>query len=219
MAHTSDSTTLYILGIIHRDRDNKKIIYSRLFQLQPDVVTLELSAYGLFFRKTLGRLYENRVNAIKNKLQAEKTETGDEVFSALLSFLEIPGEYIGARDYCKTHDLPLYLIDMDFFSALKLRNIEELIREENIRKFIDSGCTAPKDSERAIAGFFLKSNLPATPYDEEMFVRDHHMSREIDRLMARYQNKKFVHITGWQHLRDPYNFFTPFKPEKVFAYD
>ena len=57
MAHMVSSTqekTFHILGIIHRDRSNGRIIGDWLNMIRPQLITLEFSRYGLMFRKEKG---------------------------------------------------------------------------------------------------------------------------------------------------------------------
>jgi hypothetical protein len=45
------------------------------------------------------------------------------------------------------------------------------------------------------------------------------MGHRIGVLLQDHKGKQMAHITGWQHLKDPYNIFTPYHPVKVFPYD
>ena len=68
-------------------------------------------------------------------------------------------------------------------------------------------------------GFSLMQEYRQPPYTEEMLIRDRYMGRRIGTLLQDNKDKRITHITGWQHLKDPHNVFTPFHPIKVFPYD
>jgi len=58
--------------------------------------------------------------------------------------------------------------------------------------------------ERTMARLSFESGTQIVPYTEEMLIRDKHMSDKIALLMRAHPAQCFAHITGWQHLRDPY---------------
>ena len=219
MLPLSDKRTFYMLGMIHRDKDNGKIVDRWLNEIRPDVITIEFSQYGLMFRKEKGVLYRKQVESVLEGMRQDRKEYNEEALSYLYAFIDLPGEYEAASRFCIDNSAALYLVDMDLFSYMNLRKIDELFNEENIKNVIGTYGGQVAGNERAIARLFFNTGIEMTPYTEEMYIRDCAMSRKINVLMRHHSGKQFAHITGWQHLKDPHAIFAPLHPVKVFPYD
>jgi hypothetical protein len=222
MAHVVSSTqekTFHILGIIHRDESNGRIIGDWLNMIRPQVITLEFSRYGLMFRKEKGPAYKKKVEAILSQMRQDGEIFNDEAVAFLHAYIDLPSEYEAASLYCNENGAFLHLVDMDLFSYMKLKNADELFSEKSIRSMIETSGGHTSAHERVLARLFFDSGIQVAPYTEEMLIRDRYMGHWIGVLMQNNENKRIAHITGWQHLKDPYDIFTPFHPVKVFPYD
>ena len=220
MVSLARGETFHILGIIHRDKSNRRIIGDWLNTIKPHAITLEFSRYGLMFRKEKGPLYRKKIESVLAQMRRGRETCNEEALSFLNAYIDLHSEYEAASLYCNENGVSLHLVDMDLFSYMKLKNTDELFSENNIRSFIETqedGHTGAH--ERIIARLFFDSGIQTVPYTEEMRIRDKYMSRRIGALMEDHKGKRITHITGWQHLKDPYNVFTPFHPAKVFPYD
>jgi hypothetical protein len=221
MAHTVSLATgkaFHIMGIIHRDKDNGRIIGDWLNTIRPHVITLEFSPYGLMFRKEKGPAYREKVESIFSQMKQDGEVLNDEAVSFLHAYIDLPSEYEAASLYCNENGTSLHLVDMDLFSYMKLKNADELFSEKNIRNIIGTTGGHAGAHERVLARLFFDSGIQTTPYTEEMLIRDRYMGRRIGTLLQDHKDQRITHITGWQHLKDPYNVFTPFHPIKVFPY-
>lgn len=210
---------LFMLGIIHRDKSNDAIILTWVERIKPDVITIEISPYGLAFRQILGPVYREKIDTICRQLQSEQGDDVCEDLKDLYAFIEVPPEYTVCHDYCVRNRASLFPVDMDHFSFIRLRNIDELIDIENIRKISAHRPRNNVSSEHVIAGLFFKSGITAFTYDAQMEIRDRYMSRKIALLKRHFGDRRFLHIAGWKHLKDPLNIYDPFRPVKIFAYD
>lgn len=209
------SGDFFMLGIIHRDERNPDILRTWLTKIQPDVVTVEISRYSLDFRRSAGNMYRERLSGICGcRDMRQYGRTIDELYS----FIDMPLEFAVADEYCRQNDIDVYPVDMDLFSLLKLRKVDELIDRENIMKNL-SGDKKPVMSESMLADLYFRRGVAAFSYDEEMAIRDNFMCHKIGILRKRFKNKRFLHIAGWQHLRDPLSFYAVFHPVKIFPYD
>ena len=139
--------------------------------------------------------------------------------SSLLSYVNIPYEYEVTSVYGTAHSIPFYTIDIDFFSYVKLRNIEDLLSEENIEKTLSLTETSNGNQEMTAARLYFEKGISLSEYDREMYIRDRFMSSKIRDLMKYCNDKKFLHVCGWQHLQDPSNLYSSFNPIKVFSHD
>ena len=222
MAHAADQFfpgKFFMLGIIHRDRRNDRLLEEWIGKLKPEVITLELSPYGLAFRRSLGEVYRRKIDDICDGLRLEGHTCLSSELEDLCSYVEIPREYEIAGDYCRRTNACLYPVDMDLFSFMKLREIDELISWENIRKNLSEKERSRGSTEEVLAGLYFRSGVTAFSYSEEMVLRDRFMCHGIGLLMKRLCDKRFLHIAGWLHLKDPLNLYTQFQPVKIFPYD
>ena len=99
MAHMVSSTqekTFHILGIIHRDRSNCRIIRDRLNMIRPQVITLEFSRYGLMFRKEKGPAYRKKIESVLSQMRQDGEAFNDEAVSSLNAYIDLPSEYEAA---------------------------------------------------------------------------------------------------------------------------
>jgi hypothetical protein len=209
----------FMLGVIHRDEDGPALLKDWLARIKPDVVTIELSHYGLRFRRELGGEYTKRINQILAKREERGESCSSEALKSLLSYVNIPYEYDGVSLYAAKYGIPFYLIDMDFFSYVKLRAIEDLLSEENIKKVLARTEETNGNQEKAVARLYFEKGIKIVPYDREMYVRDRYMTARINDLMKNNPNRRLLHVCGWQHLEDPSNLYGILNPTKVFSHD
>jgi hypothetical protein len=219
MVPLAQGNTFHILGIIHRDKDNGRVIGDWLNKIKPHVITIELSRYGLMFRKERGHLFRKKLESVLAQMRKDGETYNEEALSFLNAYIDLPSEYEAARFYCNENDASLHLVDMDFFSYTKLKDVDALFSEKNIRNVIGTDNGSIENNERVMARLFFGSGIQTALYTEEMLIRDKFMGRRVGRLLQDHKGKRIAHITGWQHLKDPYSIFTPFNPVKVFPYD
>ena len=209
----------HILGIIHRDKDNTRVIGNWLNKIRPQVITLEFSRYGHMFRKEKGPLYRKKIESVIAQMKQNGEAADEEALSFLNAYIDPPSEYEAASFYCNENGASLHLVDMDLFSYIKLKDIDELFSEKNIRSVAGTQSNHTNARERIMARLFFHSGIQTAPYTEEMFIRDRYMGRRLGALLQDHKDKRIAHITGWQHLKDTCSIFAPFHPIKVFPYD
>ncbi len=211
----------FMLGVIHRDKSCKERLKNCLIKLMPQVITLELSNYGLTFREKMGDYYKQRLEENLKKIKTNGSITYDtnEYIEDIRTYLEIPYEYKVVEAYVKDYGGSLYLIDMDIFSFIKLNEIDALLDVDNLKSLITLKDDERPHSELTFARLYFEKGIKAFPYTEEMRIRDMHMANKISLIMKSHNEERFLHICGWQHLSDPYNIYETLKPKKVFIYD
>jgi len=215
----SPQSTFFMLGIIHRDARNDTVIEEWIKGLKPAVVTLELSSYGLVFRQEKGREYHRRIDDICRVLRSEGCPCPPDDLSYFYSYVNVPREFEIASAYCRENKAHLYLVDVGLFSYAKLRKIDELICEENIRKSLLEDKKGQGAAEKVLAGLFFGSGVTAFQYTNEMAFRDRFMCGRIGTLMKHSSGERLLHITGWQHLKDPLGIYSRLGPVKIYPYD
>lgn len=213
------SNTLFMLGVIHRDDSGPALLKDWLERIRPDVITLELTHYGIRFRRELGGEYKKAIKHVATQREERGDPVNGEAVSSLLSYLSIPYEYEEASAYAAQQGAPFYLIDMDFFSYVKLRTIEDLVNEKNVEMMLAEKPGLNGSQEMIAAKLYFEKGVTITQYDREMYIRDRYMSSRIQNLMKGSIGRNFLHVCGWQHLQDPYGLYSHFNPIKVFSHD
>jgi hypothetical protein len=208
-----------MLGVIHRDENGPALLKDWLAQIKPDVVTIELSHYGLRFRRELGEEYKRRVWEIVTHFNENGQKCNEEALASLFAYVNTPYEFDVVSAYAGEQAIPFYLIDMDFFSYVRLRAIEDLFSEENIEKVLTRAEGLNGNQEKAAARLYFEKGIKIVPYDREMHVRDRYMIAKIKDLMKNNPNRRLLHVCGWQHLEDPSNLYGILNPTKVFSHD
>ena len=209
----------FMLGVIHRDENGPALLKDWLARIKPDVVTLELSHYGIRFRRELGEQYKRRVGEIVTQLNENGQKYNEEALASLFAYVNTPYEFDVVSAYAGEQAIPFYLIDMDFFSYVKLRAIEDLLSEENIKKTLASAEGSNGSQELSFARLYFDKGIKIVPYDREMYVRDRYMIAKIKDLMKNNPNRRLLHVCGWHHLEDPSSLYKQFNPIKVFSHD
>jgi hypothetical protein len=207
---------LTLIGTIHRDPQGLVRLVQALKSLNPHVITLEFSTYGLRYRlkkkrsldhRLLRGLHEMhgidglRLGALKELLRT----TG---IGGIRALLALPFEYKGASFYSQRCDIPLYCVDISSLSRQLLAKVDELLSPENLKK-VFAFETAPleetvqreyKQAETLLLNGRQSPWRHLIPADAVGEKRERIMASRIRRIAAHYAGRHIVHIGGWQHL-------------------
>lgn len=212
--------SLVMLGVIHRDTTGATLLSDVLDRLQPDVVTLEFSQYGLDYRRSNGEALRRKVRNVVDELVSEGHCVDTKALGTVISYIDPPPEFNVTSDFVRRHKGRFFLVDPDLFSYERLKDMEELVAKENLLHLLsNSDHIRDERYEKTLARLFFEKGVKLFPYTEEMHVRDRYMRDKIRHLMKRYTTSRFLHICGWQHLADPCNLYQQLNPTKVFIYD
>ena len=210
---------LVILGVIHRDRKAPPVLDQWMKAIEPDVITLEFSRYGMNFRRRHGPRYRLEILEICNELKKNDLPCYDNALSMVLSYVDMPYEFERASRYGADMGIPVIPIDMDCYSRMRLKDIGSFLARENLSKILSGESGRDEGYEHVLARLYFEEGITTVEYTEEMAVRDRYMSGKIGALKRRYRGKRFLHISGWRHLLDPEDAYGPYNPVKVFIYD
>jgi hypothetical protein len=216
--------SLTLVGTIHRDPNGFPRLMEILEGESPDIITLEMSEYGVAFRERNGpRLKERSFEILRGLGDIRETSQGGnpgrpqnpfqaEAIVPILLALELPYEFRAVKAYCERTGSPFRCIDLARYSRTKLKALqEEMITEDNLRKILELGSAASgeemekqrflarrlisKDADR----FFIEAFLNGRRGDG-MARRDRYMSFRIKEIMR--DDEKTLHVGGWEHLLD-----------------
>jgi hypothetical protein len=208
-----------MLGVIHREREGALLLSRWLERLKPDVVTIELSQYGVAFRRVNRHLMRIRIDEVADDLKREGMAVNDDVLLDLYSFVDFPFEYEVSEAYTGKRGIPLYPVDMDLYSFLHLKRVNDLLERKNLRRVLSMPEAQDGCVEKGLARLFFEKGVKAFSYTEEMYARDRYMHDRIALLMKHHSKAGFLHICGWQHLSDPQGVYAGLEPLKVFIHD
>jgi hypothetical protein len=208
-----------MIGLIHRDAGLGKLLAGWLDSIEPEVITIELSSYGVAFRKSRGEELSGRLMATVQDLRDQGHCIDGKALDTLRAYIALPLEFVIASDFAARRGIPLHLVDLDSYSRSYLDHMEALLDRENLVKLLCCPGQEEASSEMAAARLFFEKGLSLFSYTEEMLTRDRHMRDRIGELMDSHGKGRFLHICGWQHLKDPGGLYAPLNPHKVFVYD
>ena len=208
-----------MLGLIHRDPEVRPLLSRWMEACRPDVITLEFSPYGYRFRKSKGAGLSRKVRETAGALSAEGCVIDEQALDDLLAYIEMPPEVLEASAYAAASAIPIHLIDMDLYSWVRLRHMNELVSRENLSALLCGPHPGSTTKERVLARLYFRQGVRLFSYTEQMGERDRHMRDRIGELMAHPCAPRLLHVCGWQHLADPHAIYAPFDPTKVFLHD
>jgi hypothetical protein len=215
------SAGLVMLGVIHRDKEGAPLLSRWLDYLKPDVITLEFSRYGMMFRKRHGAALRARLDALAARMGLGAEPSSKGALETLHDYIELPYEYSETSQYADRLGIPLHLVDLNLFSYINLRSMDELLDEKNVRTWFGGHKELAGEVEkaRALARLFFDKGIKTFSYTDEMLTRDRHVKEKLALLARHYEEKRVLHVCGWQHLSDPYNIYDSLNPAKVYAHD
>jgi len=212
----------------------------------PDIVTVEMSEYGVSFRESIGLHLKERLLDIlhvlrerpgrKNRRELDTARNPSHIgpVEDILLTLELPFEFRAVKTYCRRKRIPFRCIDLSNYSRDKLKKLEEeMITEENVRKTLALGpvdfheelrkqrTLARRLNSRDADQFLIQTFLDGKPGDG--FVqRDRYMSLRIKEVLKTH--RKTLHVAGWEHLLDDpmentlYGLLKGLRPKRILAF-
>ncbi len=216
--------TLTLVGTIHRDPDGFPRLMEILEGESPDIITLEISEYGVGFRERIGPRLKEKLFDILRGLSGESIQRERGIpnksrspfetaaIRAILLALELPFEFRAVKDYCERKGISFRCIDLSKYSRAKLEKIqEEMITVDNLRKIpafppmdqheelrkqrILARRLTSEDVDQFLVEAFLNGRM-----GDGMAQRNWYMTLRIKAIMRNYGH--IVHVGGWEHLLD-----------------
>lgn len=211
----SETARITLVGTVHRDPDGYERLLALLEELQPDLLTLEMSPYAFSYRQSRGRAQLLRLERILERLAKEGNEPRETLaehpaISDIRSLLAQPFEYLAASRYCEVHGGRPELIDSSEVSSAKLKRVETgLISYRNISVLLRLPADArnlPAENYRVAQSMVCdepsaavcRSYLAPRRGAEGIGPRDAGMAEQIRQRLHRARH--LVHVGGWVHL-------------------
>lgn len=237
--------SLTLVGTIHRDPNGLGRLTETLERESPDMITLEMSEYGVAFRERTGPrlkgklfeilqgLHEKSTQQQKGKLHGFKNPFEVGAIQATLQTLELPFEFKAVKAYCEQARISFRCIDVSEYSRDKLKRLgDEMITEDNVRKILILDPMDPheelrkqqtlarrlisQDADHRFIEAFLNGKM-----GDGMVPRDRYMSLRIKELLK--NQGKTLHVGGWEHLLDDpggktlYGLLKGLRPQRILS--
>lgn len=187
---------LILVGTIHRDPKGYEALLKVLYHHRPEVITVEVSPYGLKFRRKRREFLERQDFTL-----------------GLKAFLEIPYEYKASKAYGVEHGVPVIPIDLCRYSKRFLRDLKDLFSnsiEADQSDFLQQYRIALLCwDDPTLARAFLKHLDPK---------RERALARRVFSTFMRFE-RRLMHIGGWTHMlplpETVFGLLKPLEPKRI----
>lgn len=187
-----DHRQLVLIGTVHIDPGGEQLLLEMLRQLQPTVVTVEVSEYALRFRR-------DRAPELLRRLDEHRLPSGElpPGLQAVAAQLQIPFEYRAAQAHAeRSSGGDLFAIGDSDESRRLLELFElEVMDPDNLRKLAEFDTPPLKEQverEWRRARRSWKSRLTGDATNPERSL--------AERIRGHAGQERSVHVGGWEHL-------------------
>jgi hypothetical protein len=206
-----------MVGVVHRDPNGYKQLYSLLGRIRPQAITVEISPIAVIFRKEQGprllaELQEN-LKQMANELACpvEDIEKNSHIIE-IQEQIKLPFEYQAAINYGRAFHIKVSPVDVSWYSRLKLSQFESLISQSNVKSLLK---LCPYSLEEKIRKEYFRADaafrhIGGSPLNtcpsvdrQEWQIREDCMARRIRRAIDFVEGRGggvLVHVGGWMHL-------------------
>lgn len=207
---------LVLLGTVHHDPKGYGRIDRFLCAFRPDLILVELSPFGLLFRKRCRRnlrrslLSNLRTAARRSKIEWKQALKHPRI-AALHRQISLPFEYRAAGEYAVRFGVPLFLADHSRFSCRSIASWPEMLMVENLEILLSLPTAYPssdslyREAARRIredASLPSPCRSPTTcSIDRRMWkMREAFLAGKILDVLHDFQPASPLHICGWRHM-------------------
>ena len=212
------SKELLLIGTVHLDPEGLGKLSRLLSKERPVAVAVEVSPYGLFYRRKNGRRLRRqlmrRVKRLARELRVSWRVWGQ--IHAIQTQLREPFEYRTAQRYCRDHGAMLFCIDSSVWSKRWINDQwQDLLSSKNLELLLKQ---PPADLRDEVGRDYKMATLLLDPGDRSLISvfaqrwaedpcwqrREAELAQELERLYLRVQKGRLAYAGGWQHLLGPH---------------
>ena len=197
------STNLTLLATVHGDPAGYERAWRFFERLQPEVITVEISRFSVRYRERAAEGWRRRLAEALGELSPDAAKSL--AVARVAAQAEVPFEYRAARDWGKSHAVPVKPLDTGAAARHHLpRYAGELLTAANLRCLCDHGATGTLTEfvawEFRRARLAREGKLRALPLagDAAIHSRERLWAKRLKRLVS--TGKRVVHLGGWEHL-------------------
>jgi hypothetical protein len=208
---------LILIGTVHGDPDGATRLRRLLEREQPLTVAVEVSPYGLSYRRRNGRFLRKRLRRVVKRLSRSLENSWQRwgQVRAIQAQLLVPFEFLSAQRYCRDSGASLYCLDCSSWSRQWIHSHwHQLISRENVAALFRQ---EPEDlREQAERSYGLAASLLSDvnrvmvsafsrgwSVDTHWQKREAELTRGVKRLYGGLRRGRLAYVGGWQHLLSP----------------
>lgn len=213
----SENKELVLIGTVHGDPDGMLRLLKLLRLERPSLVAVEVSPYGLSYRKRNGRRLRNRMIRRLRQVAVRRglSYKGRGQVQAIFAQLSLPFEYRAALRFCRDSGAVLWCLDLSEVSRhlikpfwqelLDFRNLETLLTlpSEDHRILVRKAYVLAARLLRAKDRAYLSSFVEDLETDIGSQGREACLAHRIEKRFAFMDRGKLAYVGGWQHLLYP----------------
>ncbi len=197
------TSQLYLLATVHGDPAGYERAWRVFEEVRPEVITVEISRFSVRYRERAGRGWRRQLAEALRTLPPEAARSL--AVARVAAQADLPFEYRAARDWGKSHNAAVTLLDSGDLARHHLpRYAEELLSAANLRCLSENSGTGTL--EEFVAAEFRRARLARKGWlrpqprfaDGEESPRERLWAKRLARLVAK--GKRVVHLGGWEHL-------------------
>jgi hypothetical protein len=193
---------LFLIGTVPGDPRGYGRAWKLLHQLQPDLITVEISRFSVRYRLGQEKRWQRLLRLALKDLPASERE--HPAIQRLTAQVALPFEFRVARDYSRTCGIPWRPLDLGAPARRHLpRYAGELLSTDNLRALLATGGVS---MEEFVAGEFRRARLAyerspwrlTTQSAPETLRRERVLANRLRRLSQK--GRRVLHLGGWEHL-------------------
>jgi len=208
---------LLLIGTVHGDPDGMVRLLALLRKEEPDLVAVEVSPYGLAYRRTHSRRLQGilgrRVRRASDRHGVSWKEWGQ--IQAIFGQLSFPFEYRACLRFCRDSGARFRCVDLSPTSRhlihaswdelLSSSNIETLLRRPpehfrtSVRKAYAMASKLVAEKEKGYLSAFLR----AWERNPVWKRREAALAQRIQKQYEVMNAGRLAYVGGWQHLLHP----------------
>jgi hypothetical protein len=197
------STSLILLATVHGDPAGYERAWRFFEQVQPEVITVEISRFSVRYREQALEGWQRRLSEAIKSLPPEAKKSL--AVARVAAQADLPFEYRAARDWGKLHQVPVKFLDTGAVARCHLpRYADELLSSDNVRFLSENGTSGTM--EKFVAAEFRRVRLAwegklrplPRPADSGDKRRERLWAKRLKALVS--DGKRVVHLGGWEHL-------------------
>ena len=199
----SPTAQLALLATVHGDPAGYERAGRFFERLRPEVITVEISRFSVRYRERAAKGWRRRLAAALGELSPAAAKSL--AVARVAAQAEVPFEYRAARDWGKSHAVPVKPLDSGAAARHHLpRYAGELLTAANLRCLCDHGATGTLTEfvarEFRRARLAREGKLRALPLVGEAAdnSRERLWAKRLKQLVT--MGKRVVHLGGWEHL-------------------
>jgi hypothetical protein len=185
---------IYLIGTIHRSSERAIVLEELLRNLEPALISVEISPYSWRVRKKYQDLWLKRFDQLVQRLKLRLDHPAIRLYREAL---KMPYELEVTQKVARERRIPLVPVDSSRVARRLLRELISGLNSKNLCLLAKAPPVTCRENEEALVRFLLRTGLWPRRTKE-----DQAREEKILRLLKRLANKKtpLVHIGGWRHL-------------------